>query len=40
MDTHVPATLDTLVRPDRARLTLYTDPALFGQEMAKVFENT
>ena len=40
MDTHVPPTLDTLVRPDRARTTLYTDPALFEQEMTKVFQNT
>ncbi|MCQ4159885.1 aromatic ring-hydroxylating dioxygenase subunit alpha [Roseomonas sp. GC11] len=32
--------LDALVQPDRARTTLYTDPALFEAEMKKVFENT
>lgn len=42
MDTHsapFPA-LDTLVQPDRARTTLYTDPALFEVEIRKVFEST
>ena len=42
MDTNMPITpaLDALVQPDRARTTLYTDPALFELEMTKVFENT
>ena len=42
MDTNlsITPTLDTLVQPDRARTTLYTDRALFEQEMTKVFENT
>jgi phenylpropionate dioxygenase-like ring-hydroxylating dioxygenase large terminal subunit len=39
MSSSLPA-LDTLVRPDRARTTLYTDPAIFETEMTKVFENT
>ncbi len=47
MDTNMPTTpvsdvptLDALVQPDRTRTTLYTDRALFEQEMTKVFENT
>ena len=42
MDTNMPQAhaLEALVQPDRARTTLYTDPALFEQEMSKVFENT
>lgn len=52
MDTNLPpgfrpdgpmpsrAGLDALVQPDRARTSLYTDPALFQAEMDKVFANT
>jgi phenylpropionate dioxygenase-like ring-hydroxylating dioxygenase large terminal subunit len=42
MDTNPPFTagLDALVRPDRARTMVYTDPAIFETEMTKVFENT
>ncbi len=42
MDTNVPFTppLDAMIQPDRARTTLYTDPALFEVEMKKVFEST
>ena len=42
MDTHLnalPGTAD-LVRPDRARSALYTDPAIFEAEMTRVFEGT
>ena len=35
-----PPALDMLVQSDRARTTLYTDRALFEEEMVKVFENT
>jgi phenylpropionate dioxygenase-like ring-hydroxylating dioxygenase large terminal subunit len=42
MDINLPneSPLDALVRPDRARTSLYTDPALFDVEMTKIFENT
>lgn len=42
MDINLPneRPLDALVRPDRARTSLYTDPALFDAEMTKIFENT
>ena len=42
MDTNMPVTptLESLVQPDRARTTLYTDRDLFEREMVKVFENT
>ena len=37
MDTHIP---DRPTRPDRARATLYTDPATFDAEMTRIFERT
>jgi phenylpropionate dioxygenase-like ring-hydroxylating dioxygenase large terminal subunit len=42
MDTHMQPTsgLDAIMRPDRARTSIYTDPALFDAEMSKVFMNT
>ncbi len=42
MDTHYPALTapGDLVQADRARTLLYTDPAIFEQEMTKVFQNT
>lgn len=39
MDTHVTPMPD-LVRPDRARSSVYTDPAIFEAEMSRVFEST
>ena len=42
MDTHLtalPGAAD-LVQADRARSTLYTDPAIFETEMSRVFEST
>jgi phenylpropionate dioxygenase-like ring-hydroxylating dioxygenase large terminal subunit len=39
MDTNLAAVPD-LVRPDRARSSLYTDPAIFDAEMTRIFENT
>ncbi|MCK8785953.1 aromatic ring-hydroxylating dioxygenase subunit alpha [Roseomonas sp. NAR14] len=42
MDTNLPmpSTLDALVQPDRARTTLYTDPAIFEAEMTRIFESS
>lgn len=42
MDTNMPLAADfaAMVRPDRARSSIYTDPAIFEAEMAKIFENT
>ncbi len=39
MDTHLTA-MPGMVQPDRARSTLYTDPAVFEAEMTRVFEST
>jgi phenylpropionate dioxygenase-like ring-hydroxylating dioxygenase large terminal subunit len=39
MDTHLNARPD-LVRADRARTSLYTDPAVFEAEMTRIFEST
>ncbi len=35
-----PADLDHLVQPDRVHSALYKDPALFEEEMTRIFENT
>ncbi|CAN5588324.1 aromatic ring-hydroxylating dioxygenase subunit alpha [soil metagenome] len=37
---HFRRSLDELVKPDRVHTSLYTDPAIFEQEMDSIFNNT
>lgn len=34
------SSIDAMVKPDRAKGTLYTDPALFNEEMSRIFAKT